>query len=102
MRVEMCKAFLGFVDARYVIFRHPPQGDIYGRDLFEPIVPLAKQFRMSCSVDIVFESFNRPPNRHVDEDSSIVVRPKVCRITFLGLEPPHEPGTVISKRVDLV
>jgi len=40
MRFEIRQAFFGFVDAGKMIYRHPPQGDIYSSHLFEPLVAL--------------------------------------------------------------
>src|SRR5579864_1166025 len=62
MRVEMCQALLGFVDAWDVARWNPPQGNLCGSDLVEPLMSVPDQLLVSSPVNIVLKVLHRLPN----------------------------------------
>jgi hypothetical protein len=102
MRIQVRKALFGFVDARSVTSRHPPQPGISAREGLEPLMSLPKQFHMRRAVNVVIQRFDGLPNRHVEQDSIVVVGPQVCSVSPGSTETPNEARAAIGESVDLV
>src|SRR5579884_2382406 len=102
VQLEVRQALLGFVYAGSVTGRYPPKRDKGPGEFLEPLLSLPKQFAVSAPVDIVSERVNALPNRHVDENAVVFIRPNVGGIAVRGLEPPDKPRAPIRNCVDLV
>src|SRR2546430_885071 len=70
--------------------RNPPQRDVHTGEILEPLLSLAKQFYVRCVIDEMSEVLDSFPYRHIHEDLIVVIRSKVCSVSFGGLKPPHE------------
>ena len=102
MSIEICNAFLRLVNARNVAHRNPPQRDVHTGEILEPLLSLAKQFYVRCVIDEMSEVLDSFPYRHIHEDLIVVIRSKVCSVSFGGLKPPHEARIAVSERIDFI
>src|SRR6266567_3850681 len=101
MSVEMCDAAFCFDDARNMAGRHPPQGSVSALEPLEPGVPHAKQLAMRAVIDILPQSFNALPYRHVEQQAFVFEWPQVRGVPLIRLQTPHESGACIGENVDL-
>src|SRR5205807_10214619 len=72
VRLKVCQSFLGFIDARAMTCRHPPQGIIDRREFLEPLASLPQQFGMGGAIHIVLEGLHRFPYRHIEEHAIVI------------------------------
>src|SRR5438034_8410027 len=55
---------------------------------------------MVTSVDVVAQSLERLPDRHIEEDSVVFVGADGGSVAFIGLESPDETRAGVSDRID--
>src|SRR5438876_1633301 len=66
----------------------------------EPFPTASEWPRMVTSVDVVAQSLERLPDRHVEEDSVVFVGADGGSVPFTGLESPDETRAGVSDRID--
>src|SRR5712691_4673751 len=102
VHLEMRETLLGFVHARYVALRHPPQGEVGAGEFFEPGLPLPKHLGVRAVVHVALQLLHRFPDRQVEQDAVIIVGTKVGSVTLGGLQTPDKAWAAVGERVDLI
>jgi len=90
------------VDGWNVTGRDPPERQHHGLELLEPVAPLLQQLGVRAVVDVGAKLFDRLPDRHVDDDALVFVRPQVGVVARLPLQAPDEAVAAIGERVQVV
>ena len=97
---QLFEPFDRLVDGRPVTGGDPPQHDPDLFEALEPLTPTSQVLGVHAAVDVVRQRLDRRPGREVDEDRVVGKRSLGRRIPLLGLEPPHEPRTLVGEGVD--
>jgi hypothetical protein len=100
--VELGEAFFGFVYAREVADRNPPEGRDNRVKFFEPEIALRQHFCVGRFVDVVLERINGFPDGHVQEHATVFPGTEVSGIAGVGLEAPDEASGRIREGVEFV
>ena len=98
----MRQALLRFVDTRNVVARNPPERQIGTAEMLEPFPAIAEQLGVRRAIHVRFQRVDRLPDREIEQNAIVVIRPKIRRIPRVGLQPPHKSRTVVCERVDLI
>ena len=102
MFAQMIEPLLGLFDGRNMPGVDPPERHIRAVEFLEPLTPTANQLGVGAAVDVLFKELGRLPDREVEDNSVVLIRPDVCRVTGLGLQPPDKARAAIRKRVDFI
>src|SRR6266545_3193106 len=102
VRLEMRETLFGFVHARHVALRYPPQGEVGASEFFEPGLPLPQHLRVSAVVHVALQLLHRFPDRQVEQDAVITIGTKVGGVALGGLQAPDEAWAAVGERVDLL
>ena len=85
--LEVGDAFFGFVDAGTMALRDPPECRVGAGEFVEPVVALAEEFGVHRVVDVVLQSCDIFPDRHVEQNAIVVaVGAEVGGVAFAGLQ----------------
>jgi hypothetical protein len=102
VRPQIFETFDAFCDGWKRSHRYPPQGNDDISHALEPLPPPTEVPGVIRPIDIVAERLDRLPDRHVDEDRVVLVRPDRGGVPVLGHQTPDKSGTLLRQRIDLV
>jgi long-subunit acyl-CoA synthetase (AMP-forming) len=100
--LQMRQPLLGLVDARDVAGRNPPHGHVRTAEVLEPGATSAQKLGMRRPIDVVLQRLDRLPDRQIDENPIVLIRPQIGGVPFRRLQPPDKAGAVIREGVDLL
>src|SRR5437764_8314575 len=87
------------LDARPMAGRHPPQHDRWPFKMFEPIGAAAIEALVYGLPDKALKCIDALPNRKIDDDARVGVRPRVSSVTALVDVAPDKPGAAFGNAV---
>src|ERR1700741_4275102 len=87
------------LDARPMAGRHPPQHDRWPFKMLKPIGAAALEALMDCLPDKALKCIDALPNRKIDDDTRVCIRPRVSGVAALVDIAPDEPGAALGNAV---
>src|SRR5262249_6213553 len=96
MLLQMLDARDGLLDARAVADRHPPQHERWPFKMLKPIGAAAIEVPMDCPPDKALKRIDALPNRKIDDDTPIGIRPRVSGVAALVAIAPDEPRAAFA------
>jgi len=99
MLLEMFEARDCFLDARSVPGRYPPHHKIWAIEVFEPFRTTAVEPFMDRLIDEALERLDAFPNRQVDRDTGIGIRPRARRVAAFVNVTPDEARRALGEAV---
>src|SRR5262245_35639220 len=99
MLLQMLDAGESLRDARPMADRHPPQHKGRPCKMLKPIGAAAIEALMDCSPDKALKCFDALPNRNIDDDTRVGIRPRVGGVAARVDIAPDEPVATFGKVV---
>ena len=99
MLLQMLDARDSLLDARPMADRHPPQHDRWPFKMLKPIGAAAIEAPMDCLPDKALKCIDALPNRKIDDDTRLGIRPRVSGVAALVDIAPDEPGAAFGNAV---
>src|SRR5262245_54193031 len=97
--LEMLQADDGLLDTRPMPGRHPADYDVSPLEVREPLPAAAVETFMDGLVNEALERLDIFPNRQVDRDTRIGIRPCARRVAAFIDVAPNETGRAFGKTV---
>ena len=99
MLLQMLHARGSLLDARPMAGRQPPQHDRWPFKMLKPIGAAAIETLMDCLPDKTLKRIDALPNRKIDDDTRVGIRPRVSGVAALVGIAPDEPGAAFGNAV---
>src|ERR1700724_2069053 len=99
MLLQMLDARDSLLDARPMADRHPPQHDRWPFKMLKPIGAATIEAPMDCLPDKALKCGDALPNRKIDDDARVGIRPRVRAVAALGGRAPDAPGAAVRNPV---
>src|SRR5690348_10178044 len=99
MLLQMLHARDSLLDARPMPHRHPPPHDRWPFKRLKPIAAAAIEALMDCLPDEALKCMDALPNRKIDDDTPVGIRPRVGGVAALVNIAPDEPGAAFGNAV---
>ena len=97
--LQMLDARDSLLDAWPMAGRHPPQHDRWPFKMLKPLGAAAIEVFMDCLPNKALKCIDALPNRKIDDDTRIGIRPRVGSIAALVDIAPDEPGAPVGNAV---
>jgi hypothetical protein len=97
--LQMLDAPDSLLDARAMADRHPPQHDRWPFKMLKPIGAAAIEAPMDRLPDKALKYIDALPNRKIDDDPRVGIRPRVSGVAALVDIAPDEPGAAFRNAV---
>jgi hypothetical protein len=99
MLLQMLDARDGLLDVRSMADWHPPQHDRWPFKMLKPIGAAPIEALMDCLPDKALKCIDALPNREIDDNTRVGVRPRVSGVAALIDIAPDESGAAFGNAV---
>ena len=100
MLLQILDACDSLLDARSMSDRHPPQHDGRPFKMRKPLGATAIEALMDCLPDKALKGIDALPNRKIDDDVRVGIRPRFSGVAALVDMAPDEPVAPFGNAID--